>query len=177
MSKRARFAGCLLPLVLGAVGCGYQVLGSQGVGTTSGLELWLGPIEDEGAEPLFGARLAQALAREAVDRADTALVGRERARSLLTVRVDSVVESGTAYTEGDIVQEYVLVAEVTATLAQPGGAVLWRGRAIRADRDFPAGATVNETEVNKDRAIALLTRDLSREILRRVSLVLNRADS
>ena len=68
-------------------------------------------------------------------------------------------------------REYVLTGEVAATLASAEGVVLWRGSGIRANRAFAAGASVDETEQNKDRALELLARDLAREVLRRVSLV------
>jgi outer membrane lipopolysaccharide assembly protein LptE/RlpB len=139
--------------------------------------LWIGPVDDEGDEPLFGARLSQALARNALNRADAPLVRREQAQALLSVRVDSVNESAAAYSAVDVIREYILKAEVTATLTRPGGPVLWRGRNIRAQREFPAGSDVNETEDNKDRASERLARDLAREVLRRVSLALQEADS
>jgi len=108
--------------------------------------LWLEPVEDRGDQPLFGALLTRELTRE----------------------------TAVAYSTGDITREYLVVAEAAATLASAGGGVLWRGTGIRAERSFPAGQSVNETESNKDRALALLAGDLAREILSRVSLRLSR---
>jgi len=155
-----------LALLVGA--CGYRLVGRGAPART----VWIAPVEDDGDQPLFGAALAADLHRQAVDRGDLR-VGREGgADARLSVRVDKVEEVGAAYVQGDLVREYVLRGEVTATLADPSGRVLWRGGGIRADRSFPAGRTVNESEDNKQRALALLAGDLAREVARRASLIL-----
>lgn len=147
-------------------GCGYRVLGAGERGS-----LWIAPVEDEGAEPLFGATLARALAREAVGRADAALTPRGSAEVQLVVRVDSVSEEGMAYGVGDVVREYRVTAVATATATRPGGEVLWRGAGVRADRAFLASADATATEVAKARALGLVAEDLAREVLRRLALV------
>lgn len=158
-------ASCLV-----VAGCGYRLAGSEaGLATRT---LWVAPVEDESDEILFGATLAKAVAREAVNRADVVLVGRPAAEMLLSIRVDSVTATGVAFTAGDRVREYTLVGVVTATLENPGGEIIWRGVDVRADREFAAGDTVNETEANKDQALILLAKDLSREVLRRATLKL-----
>lgn len=160
------FAGALAPA------CGYRIVGHGAGGTRS---LWIAPVPDESTEPLFGPALGTELNRQAVDRGGLALVRRGAADAHLTVALDRLTEAGAAYVAGDLVREYVLTGEVTATLSAPSGEVLWKGSGIRADREFPAGAGVNETRVNKDRALALLARDLAREVLRRASLALETA--
>jgi len=136
--------------------------------------LWLEPVEDRGDQPLFGALLTRELTRETADRAGVRDAGAERSGYGVSVRLDAVRETAVAYSTGDITREYLVVAEAAATLASAGGGVLWRGTGIRAERSFPAGQSVNETESNKDRALALLAGDLAREILSRVSLRLSR---
>ncbi len=181
MGRSWAWALLLAALVLGA-GCGYRVVGVGEAGQdrswsgASGLALWLGPVEDDGDELLFGALFASQLAREAVDRPDLELVSRERSRAWLTARVDAVWERGVAYAVGDLVREYALVGTVTATLNSPQGDVLWHQGGIRADRDFAAGDSVDETQDNKNRAKTLLARDLAREVLRRVAVVLDRRE-
>lgn len=150
-----------------ALGCGYRLVG-HGVGGAR--TLWIAPVPDESDEPLFGPALAAELSRQAVDRGDVALARRGAADAHLSVELERIAEAGAAYVAGDLVREYVLTGEVTATLASADGVVLWRGSGIRADREFPAGRSINETEANKDRALELLARDLAREVLRRVSL-------
>ena len=164
--------GPVVGLLLLAAGCGYRLAGSQGVAGGAPRDLWIAPVVDEGGEPLFGALLAQALARQVTDRGDVAVARRGEATADLAVRVEWVSESGVAYRAGDLVREYELAASVTATLTGPGGEPIWKSRGIRAAREFRAGATVEETEANKDQARSLLTRDLAREVLRRVSLAL-----
>jgi len=164
--------GVLLAAALVLPGCGYRMVGAPGVGKTGASQLWIGPVDDEGSEPLFGAKLARGLNREAVDRAGFSLAGRGAASRFLTVRVDAVTERGAAYSAPDVIREYVVTAEVTATLAGAEGKPIWTGKAIRLDREYLAGSTVQEMENNKDEALQLLAGDLSREILRRVSLVL-----
>jgi len=129
-------------------------------------------VEDSGDQALFGARLAADLHRQAVERGNLRLGGDGGADARLTVRVDKVEEVGAAYVKGDLVREYLLRGEVTATLADASGKVLWRSGGIRADRPFAAGQSVNETQANKERALALLSGDLAREVARRASLVL-----
>ena len=163
-----------LRLVLAAAlllaGCGYRMVGAPGVGKGGASTLWIGPVDDEGSEPLFGATLARSLNREAVDRAGFSLAGRGAASRFLTVRVDAVSERGSAYSAPDVIREYVVTAEVTATLAGAEGKPVWTGKAIRLDREYLAGSTVQEKENNKNVALQLLAGDLSREILRRASL-------
>jgi len=167
---RGRFplavAAVLLTLVAG--GCGYRLVGRG----ASAHAVWIAPVEDDGDEPLFGATLAADLHRQAVDRGDLRVARDEGADVRLVVRVERVGEAGAAYVQGDLVREYLLRGEVTATLAVASGAVLWRGTNIRADRPFAAGLTVNETEANKRRALQLLSGDLAREVVRRASLIL-----
>lgn len=151
-------------------GCGYQLAGRASGGPHQAL--WIAPVDDEGDEPLFGAKLARELARETVDRGDLALTDSARADASLSVRVDSVSEKAVAFVAGDIIKEYVVRAETTATVRRNGDEVIWRGKGIWADREYPAGTTVNETENNKDVALNLLASDLAREILQRTSLVL-----
>lgn len=159
-------AGVLAPA------CGYRIVGH---GAGGGRSLWIAPVPDESTEPLFGPALGAELNRQAVDRGDLALVRRGAADAHLTVTLEGISEAGAAFVAGDRVREYVLTGEVAATLSTPTGEVLWKGSGIRADREFPAGAGVNETRVNKDRALALLARDLAREVLRRASLALETA--
>jgi len=158
----------LAALALLTGGCGYRLVGHGAPART----VWIAPVEDDGDQPLFGANLAAALHRQAVDRGDLRVSGQGGADARLLVRVDQVEEVGAAYVKGDIVREYVLRGEVTATLEDAAGKVLWRGGGIRADRSFPAGQTVNETEDNKQRALAVLAGDLAREVMRRASLIL-----
>jgi outer membrane lipopolysaccharide assembly protein LptE/RlpB len=167
--KRAAY----VPLTLAALallsgGCGYRLVG-HGAAARS---LWIAPVEDDGDQPLFGATLATDLHRQAVDLGALEVGRQAGADARLTVRVDKVAEVGAAFVKGDLVREYVLRGVVTATLANASGKVLWRGGGIRADRPFAAGQSVNETEANKQRALALLSGDLAREVLRRVSLIL-----
>ena len=161
-------AGLALLATLLCLGCGYRVLGH---GATGARPLWIAPVEDDAAEPLFGVHLGQHLAREAVDRADFTLAGEERADLVLRVRVEQVSESGAAFVVGDLTREYLLVGVVSAYLTRPDGEILWKGTSIRADREFPAGTDVNQTERNKDAARELLARDLGREVLRRAAVV------
>ncbi len=163
-----------LALALISAGCGYRLAGSKAAGAGAPQPLWIAPVEDEGGERLFGAVLARGLSREAVDRADVALAERGAAKYLLAVRVNSVAEQGSAFSARTVTREYLLKADVTATLSRPGGEPVWRAAGIRGSREFLAGATVQETEANKAQAKDLLSRDLSREILRRVSLALQR---
>ena len=58
----------------------------------------------------------------------------------------------------------------SAWLTDSRGEILWKGVQLRADREFPAGVDVNQTERNKDAALQLLARDLAREVLRRARL-------
>ncbi|MFU8856303.1 MAG: LPS assembly lipoprotein LptE [Deferrisomatales bacterium] len=160
----------LLLCLVSALGasCGYRLVG-HGAPSRA---LWIAPVADAGDVPLFGATLAAELNRQAVDRGDVSVARRRGADVHLTVRLDRVWEAGVAFVVGDLVREYLLTAEVTATLSSPAGEVLWRGSGIRADREFPAGLSINETQTNKERAQALLAGDLAREVLRRASLVL-----
>jgi len=158
-------------LLLLCSGCGYRPVGGGGEPSP---RLWLEPVDDRGDQPLFGALLARELTRETADRAGVRDAGPERSEYGVSVRLDSVRETAVAYSKGDITREYLVVAEATATLSSAGGEVLWRGTGIRAERSFPAGQSVNDTETNKDRALGLLAGDLAREILRRVSLKLSR---
>ncbi len=158
-------------LLLLCSGCGYRAVGGGGAPSP---RLWLEPVDDRGDQPLFGALLTRELIRETADRAGVRDAGAERSGYGVSVRLDSVRETAVAYSTGDITREYLVVAEATATLASAGGDVLWRGTDIRAERSFTAGQSVNETETNKDRALALLAGDLASEILRRVSLRLSR---
>jgi outer membrane lipopolysaccharide assembly protein LptE/RlpB len=164
--------GGLLAAALLLSGCGYRLVGAQGAGKAGATALWIGPVVDEGAEPLFGATLARSLNREAVNRAGFSLAGRGAASRFLAVRVDSVTERGASYSAPAVIREYVLTADVTVTLTGPEDKPIWKGKGIRADREFLSGASVRETENNKQVALDLLAGDLSREILRRVSLVL-----
>ncbi len=161
----------LLALAALAGGCGYRLVGHGAAPRT----LWIAPVADEGDVPLFGANLAAELSRQAVDRGGMSLVRRGGAEAHLAVRLDRVWEAGAAYVVGDLVREYLLTAEVTATLSSAAGAILWRGSGIRADREFAAGRSINETEANKDQAQILLARDLAREVLRRAGLALGAA--
>ncbi len=161
-------AGLALVVALLCLGCGYRVLGH---GAGGARPLWIAPVEDDAAEPLFGVNLGQQLSREAVDRADFTLAGEDRADLVLRVRVEQVVESGAAFVVGDLTREYLLIGRVSAYLTRPDGEILWKGSAIRADRAFPAGADVNQTEANKEVAKELLARDLGREVLRRAAVV------
>lgn len=157
-----RRAAALLALGL-LVGCGYRW------GPPAGpVELRIAPVDDRGAEPLFGARLARALAEEATAWGGLRLAG-EDAALVLRTRVDEVTESGSAYAAGGLV-EYRVAARVTATVARPSGEVLWRG-ALKEDREFAAGADVGSTERAKEEALGLLAADLARDLLRRVSFV------
>ncbi len=156
-----------LAAALAGAGCGYRVLGAGDRGS-----LWIAPVVDGGGEPLFGATLARALAREAVGRADASLASRESAAVHLAVRVDGVSEAGVAYGVGDVVREYRVTAAVTATATRPGGEVLWRGAGLRADRAYGAvPADASATEAAKGRALEVLAADLAREVLRRLALV------
>jgi len=161
----------VVAVVLVCLGCGYQVLGRDTAAAPAASALWLAPVEDNAAEPLFGALVGQQLAREAVTRADFSLVREAEAERVLRVQVDRVGESGAAFVVGDITREYLLTGIVSATLARPDGEVLWRGANLRAERGFAAGADVNQTEQNKTGARELLARDLAREVLRRAALV------
>lgn len=162
----AIFAGGLAPA------CGYRLVGRGAGGPRS---LWIAPVPDESTEPLFGPALGTELNRQAVDRGGLILARRGAADAHLAVTLNRLAEAGAAYVAGDLVREYVLTGEVTATLTTPSGEVVWEGSGIVSDREFPAGADVNETRVNKDRALALLARDLAREVLRRASLALETA--
>jgi len=158
-------------LLLLCSGCGYRPVGGGGEPSP---RLWVGPVDDRGDQPLFGALLARELTRETADRAGVRDAGADRSEYGVSVRLDSVRETAVAYSTGDITRDYLVVAEATATLSSTGGEVLWRGTGIRAERSFPAGQSVNDTQTNKDRALGLLAGDLAREILRRVSLKLSR---
>jgi hypothetical protein len=129
------------------------------------------PVEDNANEPLFGVQLGQQLSREAVNRAEFALASRDRAQFGLRVRVAHIEETGAAFVVGDLTREYVVTGAVDAYLDGPDGEILWKGTGIRADRAFPAGADVNQTVANKNVALELLARDLSREVFRRAALV------
>jgi outer membrane lipopolysaccharide assembly protein LptE/RlpB len=165
-----RLMATAVALLLCAAGCGYRLVSSEPAGALRGL--WVGPVEDEGSQPLLGSFLRRSLAREAVDRPGERLSSKDRARALLTARVLSITESAVAFVAGDAPQEYRLSAEVEAKLERPDGRVLWKGLRIRADRGFLSGTTVEETQRNKEVALERLAGDLSREILRRVSLAL-----
>ncbi len=167
---RGPAAAALLLLVMG---CGYRVAGPA-PGNASPRLLWIAPMDDRGGEPLFGATLARALARGAVDRADLRLAPRDDAALRLSVRTDRVTESAAAFSAAGL-QEYRIAAEVTATLSRVDGTVLWRGT-VRADREFAAGSTVEATEQAKAAALELLARDLAGEILRRIPLAAREAD-
>ncbi len=171
-----RVGAAALLLVLS--GCGYRLVGPGVAGTTGPSPqlqgLWLGPVEDDSKEPLVGAKLRAAIAREAVDQASEGLASRANAKALLTARVLSVLEPTVAFTAGDVPQEYLLKAEVEATLTLPDGRVLWKGLKIGADRQYAAGSSVEQTQQNKNAALERLSRDLSREILRRVVLSLDK---
>ena len=159
----------LLLGVLLAAGCGYRLLGAGGA---SAARIWVGPVSDDSTEPLFGAHVRTALAREVVDRAEVSLADRSGATALLTCRVVSVKETSKAFVAGDKPRQYILEAEGEATLTGRDNKVIWKGLKIQADRLFTAGASVGVTEANKAQAIELLAGDLAREIARRVSLVL-----
>jgi outer membrane lipopolysaccharide assembly protein LptE/RlpB len=165
---RSAGAGLALAVALLCLGCGYRVLGQ---GADGARPLWIAPVEDDAAEPLFGILLGQHLSREAVDRAQFALAGVDRADLVLRVQVQQVNESGAAFVVGDRTREYLLAGTVGATLTRRDGEILWKAGAIRADRPFAAGVDVNQTERNKDVASELLARDLGREVLRRVAAV------
>lgn len=157
-------------VLLAGFGCGYRLLGGS---APQAARVWLGPVADDSAEPLFGAHVRAALAREVVDRADVVLADRQGATASLTARVTSTKETTTAYVAGDNPRQYLLVAEAEATLSSNDGTVLWKGLNLRADRQFSAGDTVEGTQTNKQQALQLLAGDLSREIARRVSLSLS----
>ena len=156
-------------LLLLVLGCGYRVAG-LGAAPGAARPLWIAPVDDRGGEPLFGAILARALAREAVDRGDLRLTTGNEAVLRLSVRADRVTESAAAFSAAGL-QEYRVAAEATATLSRVDGTVLWRGT-VGAHREFAAGSTVEATEQAKAAALELLARDLAREILRRLPLAL-----
>jgi outer membrane lipopolysaccharide assembly protein LptE/RlpB len=161
-------AAALAALALVLAGCGYQVLGRGG-----SHRYVIGPVADDGGEPLFGADLRAALAREAVDRGDAALgASGEAGAYLLRARVVSIREDAVAYSVGDRARQYLLTAEAEATLEASDGRVVWKGVRIPVDREFPAGETVEDTENNKDVTLHLLAEELARAILRRASLAL-----
>jgi hypothetical protein len=159
----------LVILVVALAGCGYRWAESGSAATRA---VWLGPVDDRTQQPLFGARLRAALAREVVDRGDASLSPRSRSGALLTVQAASLTETATAFVVGDVPRQYSLQAEVEARLTGPEGQILWKGLGIKADRLFPAGDVVEVTQANKEIALDLLAGDLSREILRRASLAL-----
>ena len=158
----------LLLLALVLAGCGYHLVGRGGTH-----RYVIGPVADDGGEPLFGADLRAALAREAVDRGDAALgaVG-EAGAYLLKARVAAIREKAVAYSVGDRPRQYLLTAEAEVVLVGPDGKTVWKGLRITADREFPAGDTVEETQNNKEAVLHLLSEELAREILRRASLAL-----
>ncbi len=166
---RGPAAAALLVLVMG---CGYRVAG-LGPAPGPGRPLWIAPVDDRAGEPLFGAVLARALARGAVDRADLRLAPRDDATLRLSVRADRVTESAAAFSAAGL-QEYRVTAEATATLSRVDGTVLWRGT-VRAHREFEAGATVEATERAKAAALELLARDLAGQVLRRLALAAREA--
>jgi hypothetical protein len=129
-------------------------------------------VADDGDEPLFGADLRAALARETVDRGDAALASPGAGAYVLKVRVAAIRETTVAYSVGDEPRQYLLTAEAEATLEAPDGALVWKGVRITADREFPAGDTVEDTENNKDDTLHLLSEELARAVLRRASLAL-----
>ena len=61
------FGLAALAVALTLAGCGYRLAGSPRAGKEATRPLWIGPVDDEGAEPLFGAVLARSLNREAAD--------------------------------------------------------------------------------------------------------------
>jgi outer membrane lipopolysaccharide assembly protein LptE/RlpB len=131
-------------------------------------------VEDASDQPLVGSQLRASLAREAVDQAGEGLAPRGSARGLLTARVLTVEETTVAFAAPDRPREYLLRAEAEATLTRPDGRVLWKSTRIHADREFISGLTVEATQRNKEVAVEQLARDLSREILRRVALTMDR---
>ncbi len=170
-AARAAAVLALATLLAAAVGCGYRLAGWSGTPA-----LWIEPVEDEGNEPLFGARLTRDLTRETVNKGDARLVARGSAEAVVAVALDEVTESGGAYTAGDRVREYLLAASATVTVLRADGEVVWRSRGVAATREFAGGETLDETERNKERALELLSRDLAREILRRTVLALEMSE-
>lgn len=171
-ARLAASAALLALLSLFLSGCGYRLVGARPAGELQGL--WIGPVEDVGDLPLFGSYLRSALARDAVDQPGKTLASRESAKALLTGRVVSVKENAVAYVAPDRPREYLLKAEVEATLSRPDGKVLWKSTKIHAERQFASGTTIEATQRNKQVAAELLARDVSHEILRRVALTLER---
>ncbi|MBI5441564.1 MAG: hypothetical protein HY900_10195 [Deltaproteobacteria bacterium] len=170
MAVFARRAAALVFVLL--AGCGYHLVGTRSAAELQGL--WVGPVEDGSDQPLLGARLRASLAKEAVDHAGEGLAARATARGLLTVRIASVTETAVAFAAPDRPRQYLLHAEVEATLARPDGRILWKSMKIRGDREFVSGLTVEATQRAKEIALDRLVDDLSREILRRVALTLDR---
>ncbi len=147
--------------------CGYRWTGAPRA--AGGLWVRVDPVEDRGDEPLFGAVLARALAREVVDRPGLRLAGAGEGDVRVRATVLRVTEEGATYSAAGL-QEYRIRAEVRVELAPGPGGSPWRG-VVAADREFPAGDTVEATQEAKEAALELLARDLARAIARRVQWV------
>lgn len=159
----------LLALALALSGCGYRLVGGGGAPARP---VHVGSVADESGEPLFGASLRAALARQVVDRPEAALGSPGGAGVWrLSATALSAQETAVAYVAGDRPRLYLLAAEADARLEAPDGRVVWKGLRLRAEREFVAGDTVEQTKVQKNAALRLLAEDLAREVLRRVALV------
>ncbi len=155
-------AALVVALLVGA--CGYRWSGGPGPAGVLGVRV--DPVEDRGDEPLFGAVLARALAREVVDRPGLRLAGADGGDVRVRATVLRVVEEGASYSAAGL-QEYRIRAEVRVELVPGSGGSPWTG-VVSADREFAAGATVEATQEAKEAALELLARDLARATVRRV---------
>jgi len=154
--------------VLISAGCGYRLVGAGRAASANAL--YIMPTIDESREPLFGAALGKALSREAVDRAGMRLSAQPEAQYLLLVEVGELTQAGAAYSAPDIVREYLLTARVSATLKNQEGEIVWKDANVKLSREYSTAQSATLTEEAKNRAISLLAGDLSKEILRRISL-------
>jgi len=143
--------------------CGYRWTGAPGA--SGDLRVAVDPVEDRGDEPLFGAVLARALAREVVDRPGLRLARAGEGDVRVRATVLRVVEEGATYSAAGL-QEYRIRAEVRVEILPGPSGRPWKG-VVAADREFPAGATVEATQEAKEAALDLLARDLARAIARR----------
>lgn len=168
LNRLMKSAIVLALAILISAGCGYRLVGADRAPRAG--TLYIMPPIDNSREPLFGAALGKALSREAVDRAGMTLSTQLNAQYLLLVEAGELTQAGAAYSTPDVVREYLLTARATATLKNREDEIVWKDTSVKASREYSTALSASLTEEAKNQAISLLAADLSREIVRRISL-------
>jgi hypothetical protein len=86
----------------------------------------------------------------------------------LTGTVLKFVASPIAFGRSDFAAEFRARAQVSATLKDRQGTVIWQARDISAEEEYDAPADIFASEANKRRAIERLAADLAEQIHDRI---------